>query len=346
MPVLEDVASDNTAGAHPAVLAAVVAANEGRTTSYGLDPWTSRAMELVCDRLGALAAAPVLTGTASNVLSLQLLLRPHEAVICAGTAHIDVDECGAPERYLGCKLLPVATPDGKLTPALLADRVRDVGDPHRNRVRVVSISQPTELGTLYTRDELRALAATARDHGLLLHVDGARLQMAAAALGCTLGEAAGAPDVDVVSLGATKCGALAAEAVVVYREGLADALDYQRKQAMQLASKLRFVGAQHVALLEADLWREIATTANSMAARMGEGLEGIEGVALAVPVQTNAVFALLEPAAREALAERYAFGIWNGGLSRFMSAWDTTPERVDAFVAEVGAAVARTGARG
>jgi threonine aldolase len=340
MPVLEDVASDNTAGAHPAVLAAVVAANEGRTTSYGLDPWTSRAMELVRDRLGALAAAPVLTGTASNVLSLQLLLRPHEAVICAGTAHIDVDECGAPERYLGCKLLPVATPDGKLTPALLADRVRDVGDPHRNRVRVVSISQPTELGTLYTRDELRALAATARDHGLLLHVDGARLQMAAAALGCTLGEAAGAPDVDVVSLGATKCGALAAEAVVVYREGLADALDYQRKQAMQLASKLRFVGAQYVALLEHDLWHELATTANAMATRLGEGLSQVVGVELAHPVDTNAVFARLSAGARDELSARYAFGLWKGDLARFMTAWDTTPASLDAFVAQVRAAVA------
>ena len=181
MAPLEDVASDNTAGAHPTVLAAVVAANQGRVTSYGDDALTSRGMELVCERLGALAAAPVLTGTAANVLSLQLVLQPYEAVICASTAHIDVDECGAPERYLGCKLLPIPTPDGKLTPELVADRVRDVGDAHRNQVRVVSISQPTELGTLYSRAELRALAETARAHGLALHVDGARLPMAAAA---------------------------------------------------------------------------------------------------------------------------------------------------------------------
>jgi threonine aldolase len=340
LTALEDVASDNTAGAHPAVLAAVVAANEGRTTSYGGDPWTARAMELVCDRLGARAAAPVLTGTAANVLALQLVLRPHEAVICAQTAHIEVDECGAPERYLGCKLLPVVTPDGKLTPELLAARVRDVGDPHRVQARAVSISQPTELGTLYSTNELAALAETARAHGLALHVDGARLPMAAAALGCSLAEAAGAPDVDVVSLGATKCGALAAESVVVYREHLADALDYQRKQAMQLASKLRFVGAQYIALLEDDLWRELATIANSMAARMGEGLSRLGAVELALPIETNAVFARLAPDVRDELARHYAFGLWEGDLARFMTAWDSTPARVDAFVA----AVARSGA--
>jgi len=337
---LEDVASDNTAGAHPAVLAAVVAANEGRTTSYGRDPWTAHAMELVRDRLGAVAAAPVLTGSAANVLSLQLVLRPHEAVICAHTAHIEVDECGAPERYLGCKLLPLSTPDGKLTPALVTGRVRDQGDPHRVQARAVSISQPTELGTLYSREELRALAAAAHAHGLALHVDGARLAMAAVGLDCSLAEAAGAPDVDVVSFGGTKCGALAAESVVVYREELADALDYQRKQAMQLASKLRFVGAQYVALLEGDLWLELATTANTMATRMGEGLMRIGGVELAQPVETNAVFAHLSASARDLLATHYAFGLWEGDLARFMTAWDTTPARVDAFVAQVCAAVA------
>ena len=336
---LEDVASDNTAGAHPAVLAAVVAANQGRVTSYGDDQWTIKAMQLVCDRLEAAAAGPVLTGTAANVLALQLVLRAHEAVVCADTAHIEADECGAPERYLGCKLLPVATPDGKLTPELLAARVRDVGDAHRVQARAVSISQPTELGTLYTRAELRALAATAHEHGLALHVDGARLPMAAAALGCSLAEAAGAPDVDVVSFGGTKCGALFAESVVVYRAELAAALDYQRKQAMQLASKLRFVGAQYVALLEDDLWHELATTANTMAARMGEQLGAIPGVELAHPVETNAVFALLSSGARERLSASYAFGLWEGDLARFMSAWDTTPEHVDAFVAALRDAV-------
>jgi threonine aldolase len=335
---LEDVASDNTAGAHPAVLAAVVAANEGRTTSYGHDPWTTRAMELICDRLGARAAAPVLTGTAANVLSLQLVLRPHEAVICARTAHIEVDECGAPERYLGCKLVPVVTHDGKLTPELLVAHVRDVGDPHRVQARAVSISQPTELGTLYTRGELASLADAARAHGLALHVDGARLPMAAAALGCSLAEAAGAPDVDVVSFGGTKCGAVAAESIVVYRDDLADALEYQRKQAMQLASKLRFVGAQFVALLEHDLWRELATTANAMAARMGEGLARLAAVELALPIETNAVFARLAAPARDELARAYAFGLWEGDLARFMAAWDSTPARVDAFVAAVARA--------
>ena len=271
MQPLEDVASDNTAGAHPAVLAAVVAANEGRTASYGDDPWTAHAMQLVRDRLGAVAAAPVLTGSAANVLSLQLVVRPHEAVICAHTAHIETDECGAPERYLGCKLLPVVTPDGKLTPALVASRVRDIGDPHRVQVRAVSISQPTELGTLYTRESCmrspRRLArtdsrctSTGRGCRWPLRHSGARSPRPRAH-----------PTSTCVSFGGTKCGALAAESVVVYREGLADALAYQRKQAMQLASKLRFVGAQYVALLEHDLWRELATTANSDGRAHGGG---------------------------------------------------------------------------
>ena len=337
----QDVASDNTAGAHPAVLAAVVAANAGRATSYGEDPWTLRASELLCERLGALVAQPVLTGTAANVLSLELLARPQEAVICAHTAHIEVDECGAPERYLGCKLLPVATPDGKLTPGLVEARVRDVGDPHRVQARVVSVSQPTELGTLYTRDELLELARTAHEHGLALHVDGARLPMAAAALGCSLGEAAGAPEVDVVSFGGTKVGGLGAEAVVVFREGLADRLVFQRKQAMQLASKARFVGAQLVALLEDDLWRELAATANGMARRIGEDLARVPGVEVALPVETNAVFARLPQAARDDLSRAYAFGVWEGDLARFMAAWDTTPEAAGAFVDRVRQAAAR-----
>jgi threonine aldolase len=336
--VLDDVASDNTAGAHPAVLAAVVAANAGRTASYGDDPWTARAIDLLCERLGALAAAPVLTGTAANVLSLELVLHHYEAVICARTAHIAVDECGAPERYLGCKLELVDAADGKLTPELVSAHVRDVGDPHRVQAGAVSISQPTELGTVYTRDELRALVVEARMHGLALHVDGARLPMAAAALGCSLAEAAGAPDVDVVSFGGTKCGALGAEAIVVYREGLADSLAFQRKQAMQLASKLRFVGAQLVALLEQDLWRELASTANTMAQRMSAGL-GRHGVDVALPVDTNAVFVRLSRQARAELAQAYAFGVWEGELARFMAAWDSTPATVDAFVSEVQRAV-------
>jgi threonine aldolase len=263
-------------------------------------------------------------------------------VICARSAHIAVDECGAPERYLGCKLELVDVTDGKLTPELVSAHVRDVGDPHRVQAGAVSISQPTELGTVYTPDELLGLVAEARMHGLALHVDGARLPMAAAALGCTLAEAAGAPDVDVVSFGGTKCGALGAEAIVVYREGLADSLAFQRKQAMQLASKLRFVGAQLVALLEDDLWRDLASTANAMARRMSDGLAR-HGVETALPVDSNAVFVRLSPQARGELARAYAFGVWEGELARFMAAWDSTPATVDAFVSEVQRAVSATG---
>ncbi|MEA2436489.1 MAG: threonine aldolase, partial [Thermoleophilaceae bacterium] len=255
----------------------------------------------------------------------------------------NVDECGAPERVAGLKLLPVDTPDGKLTPALVEPRLVRFGDEHAVQPRVVSITQSTELGTLYTLDETRALADQAHAHGMLLHLDGARLANAAAALGVSLRELTTDVGVDAVSFGGTKNGLLLGEAVVFLRAGLGDEVAYLRKQSMQLASKMRFIAAQFEALLSGDLWLRAASHANAMAELLAAAVEGIEGVTLTQKVEANAVFAVLPPGVAEALQERWRFYVWDEttGEVRWMCSWDTTPEDVDAFAADVGQSLAR-----
>jgi threonine aldolase len=331
-------ASDNHAGIHPDVLAAVVAANEGYAAAYGDDAITAEAARLFRRELGDhVEAFPVFNGTGANVIGLQTMLRPFEAVVCAETAHINVDECGAPERFLGCKLLDVATPDGKLTVDMVDRAVWGIGDPHHVQARVLSLTQSTELGTLYTVDELRALSSWAHEHGLLVHLDGARLSNAAAALGVGLRELVTDSGVDVLSYGGTKNGALGAEAVVVIDPELAAVMPFVRKQAMQLASKMRFVSAQLVALLSDDLWRRNAEHANAMAARLAAAVDGAPGVTVTDVVQANAVFAILDPAVTTALQAEHAFYVWNEatGQVRWMTSWETTEDDVDGFAARV-----------
>ena len=330
--------SDNWAPAHPAVLAAVAAANEGSAPAYGSDPWTQRAIDRFRDVFGNdVAVFPVFNGTAANVLCLETLLRPHEAVICAETAHIATDECGAPERHLGSKLLGVATPDGKLTPELAATRLRGLGDEHHAQPRVVSVSQSSELGTVYSAEEIRALAIWAHRNDLYLHVDGARIANAAATLGLGLREATRDLGVDALSFGGTKNGALGAEAVVLFRPGLAARLPFQRKQAMQLASKLRYAGAQLTALLDGDLWLANARQANAMARRLADGVTGLPGLEIVVPTEANAVFVRLPAAAIPRLQRHAFFYVWDEttGICRWMTAWNTAAEDVDWFVARV-----------
>lgn len=337
-PPLRPLASDNWSPAHPAVLAAVAAANGGPAPAYGADPWTQAAIARFQELLGGdVAVLPVFNGTAANVLCLEALLRPHEAVICAESAHIATDECGAPERHLGSKLLTVPAPGGKLTPEAAATALAGVGSEHHVQPRAVSVTQSTELGTVYSPDELRALADWAHGHGLLLHVDGARIANAAAALGLGLREATRDLGVDAFSFGGTKNGALGAEAVVLLRPELAAAARFQRKQAMQLASKQRYAGAQLLALLEDDLWLANARHANGMARRLADGVAGLPGVTLAHPVEANAVFVQLPAPAIPRLQERAFFHVWNAkaGVCRWMTAWDTSAEDVDAFVAAV-----------
>lgn len=342
-------ASDNNAGVHPAVLEALAAANVGHARAYGDDPWTARAVARLREHFGRAADVHfVFGGTAANVLGLQCLVQPYHAVICAATAHVAVDECGAPERFTGCKLLTARTRDGKLRPEDLAPFLHDVGDQHRSQPRVVSVSQATELGTVYRPEELRALADAAHARGLLFHVDGARLANAAAALDVPLRALTTDAGVDVVSVGGTKNGLMGAEAVVFPNGTRAPDFAYVRKSGMQLASKMRFLAAQFDALFEADLWLESARRANRMALRLAHAVEHLPGVRLARPVEANGVFVFLPRAAIAPLQARSYFYVWDAETCecRWMTSFDTTEEDVDRFAAAVRDTVAlHAGAR-
>lgn len=336
-------ASDNFAGVHPEILEAIAGANLGHVKAYGDDPYTARVVSLFKQHLGEkISVYPVFNGTAANVLALKALVRSHQAVICAATAHIHLDECGAPESYLGSKLIPVPTPDGKLRPEMIAPLLGDLGNQHRVQPRVISISQCTELGTVYTVDEVRALADFAHAHGLYLHLDGARISNAAAFLGVSLRELTADAGVDAMSFGGTKNGALLGEAVVFFREGLGEEFRFLRKQGMQLGSKMRFISAQFEALLGGDLWLRSARHSNAMATRLAERVRGIAGVEIVYPVETNAVFAAIPTEAIPPLQERFFFHVWDRSRSvvRWMTAFDTTEADVDAFAAAIKRSVA------
>jgi threonine aldolase len=334
-------ASDNSATIHPDVLAAIARVNVGHTFGYGHDEYTLSVEARVASQFGSDASAFfVFNGTGANVLSLRAACRRFEAVICAETAHLNVDECGAPEVIAGVKVLTVPGVDGKLTPELVESRIARVGDEHAVQPHLVSISQCTELGTLYTADEVRELADVAHAHHLLLHVDGARLSNAAAALGVGLREAAAGAD--VVSFGGTKNGLLGAEAVVLLNPELAQDFLYVRKQSMQLASKMRFLAAQFDALLSDELWLRSARHANTMAARLADAVGDVPGVQITRPVQANAVFAIVPSEAIGALQRDYPFYVWDESIGevRWMCSWDTTAEDVDRFAAAVRDALA------
>lgn len=333
--------SDNHAGVLPEALAALGRVNEGHAPSYGHDPYTEQVEAQLCAEFGDGARAFfVFNGTGANVVTMRALCRPWEGVVCAESAHLNVDEGGAPEWVGGLKLLTLPTADGKLTPDLVRLRLVRFGDEHAVQPKVVSVTQTTELGTLYTPDELRALADLAHEHGLLLHVDGARLTNAAAALGCSLAEAAAGAD--AISFGGTKAGLIFGEAVVFTRPELAEPALYLRKQSMQLASKMRFVAAQFEALLEGERWRAAAGHANAMAQRLAERVGAIDGVTITQTVEANVVFAILPPGVADRLRQDWFFYTWdeNTGEVRWMCSWDTTEDDVDAFAAAVEEAVA------
>ncbi len=329
-------ASDNSATIHPDVLAAIAHVNVGHTFGYGHDDYTLSVEARVASEFGEHASVFfVFNGTGANVVSLRAACRRFEGVICAETAHLNVDECGAPEVIAGLKLLTVPGIDGKLTPELVESRIARVGDEHAVQPRLVSISQCTELGTLYTPAEVQALAELAHSHDMVLHVDGARLSNAAAALGLGLRQvAAGA---DVLSFGGTKNGLLGAEAVVLMNPELVHDFLYIRKQSMQLASKMRFLAAQFDALLTDELWLRCARHANTMAARLADAMSDVPGVQITRPVQTNAVFAILPPPAIPSLQRQYPFYVWDeaAGEVRWMCSWDTTEDDVDGFATAV-----------
>jgi threonine aldolase len=329
-------ASDNYAGVHPEVLAALALANGGHQVAYGEDVYTEHLQQVVRGHFGATAEAyPVFNGTGANVVALQAVTDRWGAVICAESAHINTDEGGAPEQVAGIKLLTVPTPDGKLTPELIDRQAFGFDDEHRAMPQVVSITQSTELGTVYTPDEIRAICDHAHAHGMTVHLDGSRLANAAASLDVPMRAFTNAAGVDLLSLGGTKNGAMYGEAVVVVDKQRVRRMKHLRKTSMQLASKMRFVSVQLEALLAKDLWLRNARQANEMAQRLAEGARAVDGVEILYPVQSNAVFARLPHAVTERLQKRFRFYFWDeaAGDVRWMCAYDTTEDDVDAFVA-------------
>ena len=326
--------SDNHSGVHPEVMAALHAANEGHVSAYGDDPWTREAEDLLRQEFGA-DSVPILVanGTGANLIALQSCLRPWDAVVCSDVAHINVDEGGAPERILGSKLIGLPTPDGRIVPEQLAATCERIGDEHAVQPKVLSLTQSTEYGTVYTAEQAGALVSEARRLGMKIHVDGARLANAAAALGISLGEAAAMFDADVISMGGTKNGLMGAEAVVFVDPGLGDQAKWIRKATTQLMSKHRYLAAQFIALLSDDLWRRNAELSNTMARQLGERLVEV-GVALTQPVEVNAVFAILpEPGELQA---QYHFYEWLAADEyRFMCSWDTTDTDIEEFISAV-----------
>lgn len=352
--------SDNHAGIHPEVLAALGAANGGRALAYGDDPWTARLEDVMRGHLGSGARTfPVLTGTGANVVGLSAAVPRWGAVVCARTAHVMCDEGGAPEQVAGLKMLTVETPDGRLTPELAARETWGFDDVHRARPSVLSLTQSTELGTVYAPEQIGALAEHAHAHGMLLHVDGARIANAAASLDLPLRALTSDVGVDLLSLGGTKNGALAAEAIVVLDAAtergaaLAAGIARQRMSGMQLASKSRFVAAQLLALFEGDLWLANARHANVMAARLRAGIDRgvaqgrLPGVMVAHPTEANGVFVALPPGVAQALRGRVTFHVWDAarGVVRWMCGFDTTAGEVDALLGELESAVAGTSPR-
>ncbi|WP_243358879.1 threonine aldolase family protein [Fundidesulfovibrio terrae] len=336
---MRSFASDNNSGVHPRILKAITDANTGHAVGYGDDPWTRDAQSAFRREFGEDARVYfVFLGTAANVLSLNTLARSFNSVICARSAHINVDECGAPERMVGCKLVAVPTPDGKLRPDDLRHALHDVGNEHHNQPRVVSIAQCTELGTVYTPDEVRALADAAHANNMFLHMDGARIANAASALGLTLRQVSRDCGVDVLSFGGTKNGMMYGEAVVFFRPELAREFKFIRKQGMQLASKMRYISAQFSAMLTDGLWRDNAGSANAMARLLADLCKEVPGVTITRKVETNAVFASIPARAVAALQEQYFFYVWNPEPAdapevRWMCSFDTTEEDVRAFAA-------------
>jgi len=327
-------ASDNNAGIHPILLEAIREANSGHVIAYGDDVYTRKAETTFRKYFGPQTEVFfVLTGTGANVLSLASITRSFHAVISAGTAHIQVDECGAPEKFTGCKLISLPSPDGKLTAEKISEHLHGLGVEHHVQPRVISISQPTEMGTVYTPAEIRALAELAKNSGLLLHMDGARLANAAVSLDLPFKSFTTDAGVDVLSFGGTKNGMLFGESVVFLNPTLAADFKYLRKQAMQLASKMRFISAQFEVYLSSGVWFRNAEHANRMARLLFEKVSCIKGITITQPVQANAVFAIIPEKIIRPFQEKYFFYIWNESTSevRWMTSFDTSPEDLDGF---------------
>jgi threonine aldolase len=327
-------ASDNWAGVHPEVLAAIAAANVGHVPAYGDDPYTREAEDRIRAALGEDAEVfLVFSGTAANVLCLGSMVQSHQAVICADTAHVYTSECAAAEKHIGCKLLTVPSPNGKISVPGIREHLRDIGDEHHVQPRAISITQATEYGTVYTPQEIRVIADFAHRHSLLLHMDGARLFNAAAFLDVPLRAITSDAGVDALSFGGTKNGLMAGEAVVFFKQVLADDFEFKRMQGMQLSSKMRFMAAQFNALLADDLWKRSAVHANTMAQLLAKDLAAINGIHLTQQVQANEIFVTMPPAVIPKLQAAWPFHVWNEKTSecRLITSFDTTEADVTDF---------------
>lgn len=336
-------ASDNNAGVHPEIVEAIARANVGHVPAYGYDPYSASAVKKFEEHFGSdIAIFFTFNGTGANVLGLQSLTRSFHSILCSDYAHIYTDECAAPEKFTGCKLTPLPQQEGKITLEAVRHAYHGIGDEHHSQPRVISITQSTEMGTVYQPEEIQALAGFAHEHDMFLHMDGARIANAAVSLGQTLRQATRDLGVDVLSFGGTKNGIVGGEAVVFFRTEFSENFLYLRKQAMQLASKMRFIAAQFEALLSNDLWRRSAEHANCMARVLEKELRRIPGVKIIWKVEANGVFAQIPHHAIEKLKEAYFFYTWieEEDIVRWMCSFDTTEEDIRTFVKVVAKAVA------
>lgn len=327
-------ASDNNSGVHPTIFKAMEAANTGHVTGYGTDRYTQKAIEIFKEKFGPETEVYfVFNGTGANVLGLSTVTQSFNSIICAETAHIQEDECGAPEKFTGCKLLPVEPVNGKLTPERIQQHLKGFDFEHHSQPRVISISQVTEMGTIYQPEEIKMLAALAHNNNMLLHMDGARIANAAVALNLDFKTFTKDCGVDILSFGGTKNGMMLGEAVLFFNPGLTRSTKYIRKQSMQLYSKMRFVGAQFIAYFENDLWKETASHSNKMAKLLEAEIKKIAAIKLTQPVEANGVFAIVPPEIIQPLQEKFFFYMWNEAISevRWMTSFDTTKEEIFEF---------------
>ncbi|HHT34976.1 MAG: beta-eliminating lyase-related protein [Proteiniphilum sp.] len=327
--------SDNNSGVHPCIMEALTAANSDHAIAYGDDPWTAEAAAVVRELLGEEAIEPffLFNGTGANVVALQACTLPFHSILCAATAHIAVDECGAPVKLTGASLKEIDTPDGKLTPELVRPHLHGFGFEHHSQPRVIAISQTTELGTAYTTDEVRALADLAHAHGMILFVDGTRIANACAQLNVSLREMTIDCGVDLFTLGGTKNGLMFGEVLVPLREELAQHIRYYRKQTTQLYSKMRYIAAQFIPYLREGLWLENARRSNAAAQMLYDEMRGVKGLEITQKVESNAIFFILPKSITDRLRERYFFYDWDESRNemRLVCSWDTTEEDIRQF---------------
>ena len=331
---MKSFASDNYSGVHPDIMNAILEANSEHAISYGDDELTEETNKLFEKIFGEVKVLYAFNGTGANIVCLKCCSLPFQSIICADTAHIHVDECGAASQSIGSSLVTLSTPDGKLTPELIKPQLIHIGNVHHTQPKVISISQSTELGTLYSLDELKSLSKFAHENEMYLHVDGARISNAAAALGCSLKEATADCGIDIMSFGGTKNGMMIGEAILIFNKDLWENAAWLHKQSAQLFSKNRFIAVQFKTLLENELWRKMALHSNKMASLLASEISQIDGVIITQKVQVNALFVIIPTHAIEPLRNVYRFYDWNTetGELRWMCTYDTTEEDVRNFV--------------